>query len=225
MSTSKKHKKNKREIKLRKNIINMHDKDQTPPTENIETNQEEAVINQTELANKEELTNEMMQPQTDQDAALAVNVLPVSETAAPESETIQEPEPISVPIPTPTHTETTEDEQAKKLYDFYFGEEVRKNIEEEEEPAAQTEPKDVVMEMAQTIPDDEPDLDETAQQLKDNLENFKTFLPNPEMLKPLQNRTVTPPKKFNPWIIGAFIGALVAVICLSMLFFSNKEKI
>ena len=61
-----------------------------------------------------------------------------------------------------------DDEQAKKLYDFYFGEEVRKNIEEEEEPAAQTEPKDVVMEMAQTIPDDEPDLDETAQQLKDN---------------------------------------------------------
>lgn len=225
MSTSKKHKKNKREIKLRKNIINMHDKDQTPPTENIETNQAEAVINQTELANKEELTNEMMQPQTDQDAALAVNVLPVSETAASESETIQEPEPISVPIPTPTHTETTEDEQAKKLYDFYFGEEVRKNIEEEEEPAAQTEPKDVVMEMAQTIPDDEPDLDETAQQLKDNLENFKTFLPNPEMLKPLQNRTVPPPKKFNPWIIGAFIGVLVAVICLSMLFFSNKEKI
>lgn len=225
MSTSKKHKKNKREIKLRKNIINMHDKDQTLPIENIETNQAEAVINQTELSNKEELTNEMMQPQTDQDAALAVNVLPVSETAAPESETIQEPEPISVPIPTPTHTETTEDEQAKKLYDFYFGEEVRKNIEEEEEPAAQTEPKDVVMEMAQTIPDDEPDLDETAQQLKDNLENFKTFLPNPELLVPQQNRVVPPPKKFNPWLIGAIIGILIALICLCMLFFGNKERV
>lgn len=225
MSTSKKHKKNKREIKTRKSIISMTEKEQPSVPETTDTNHAEAVINQTEMANKEELINESLEPQTDQDAALAVNVLPVSETAAPESETIQEPEPISVPIPTPTHTETTEDEQAKKLYDFYFGEEVRKNIEEEEEPAAQTEPKDVVMEMAQTIPDDEPDLDETAQQLKDNLENFKTFLPNPEMLKPLQNRTVPPPKKFNPWIIGAFIGVLVAVICLSMLFFSNKEKI
>lgn len=225
MSTSKKHKKNKREIKTRKSIINMTEKEQTSAPETTDTNHAEAVINQTELSNKEELINQSLQPQTDQDAALAVNVLPVSETAAPESESIQEPEPISVPIPTPTHTETTEDEQAKKLYDFYFGEEVRKNIEEEEEPAPQTEPKDVVMEMAQTIPDDEPDLDETAQHLKDNLENFKTFLPNPEMLKPLQNRTVPPPKKFNPWIIGAFIGVLVAVICLSMLFFSNKEKI
>ena len=119
MSIKKKHKKNKREIKTRKSIINMTEKEQTSAPETTDTNHAEAVINQTELSNKEELINQSLEPQTDQDAA-------------PESEI--ETEPITVPVPTPVHSEITEDEQAKKLYDFYFGEQTQQNILESEKP-------------------------------------------------------------------------------------------
>lgn len=219
MSIKKKHKKNKREIKTRKSIINMTEKEQTSAPETTDTNHAEAVINQTELSNKEELINQSLEPQTDQDAAPDV---PVSIPVAPESEI--ETEPITVPVPTPVHSEITEDEQAKKLYDFYFGEQTQQNILESE-----TQPEEDIIETTlkkvETTPDDDPVIEETANQLKENIENFKTFLPNPELLVPQQNRIVPPPKKFNHWLIGAIIGILIALICLCMVFFGNKEKV
>lgn len=221
MSIKKKHKKNKREIKTRKSIISMTEKEQPSVPETTDTNHAEAVINQTEMANKEELINESLEPQTDQDAAPE---MPVSTPVAPEAET--EPEPVTVPVPTPVHSETTEDEQAKKLYDFYFGEQTQQNILESE-TETQTEEKiisDDIKEI-EIIPEDDPEIEETANQLKENIENFKTFLPNPELLVPQQNRVVPPPKKFNPWLIGAIIGILIALICLCMLFFGNKERV
>ncbi len=219
MSIKKKHKKNKREIKTRKSIINMTEKEQPSVPETTDTNHAEAVINQTELSNKEELINQSLEPQTDQDAAPDV---PVSIPVAPESEI--ETEPITVPVPTPVHSEITEDEQAKKLYDFYFGEQTQQNILESE-----TQPEEDIIETTlkkvETTPDDDPVIEETANHLKENIENFKTFLPNPELLVPQQNRVVPPPKKFNPWLIGAIIGILIALICLCMLFFGNKERV
>lgn len=219
MSIKKKHKKNKREIKTRKSIISMTEKEQPSVPETTDTNHAEAVINQTEMANKEELINESLEPQTDQDAAPDV---PVSIPVAPESEI--ETEPITVPVPTPVHSEITEDEQAKKLYDFYFGEQTQQNILESE-----TQPEEDIIETTlkkvETTPDDDPEIEETANHLKENIENFKTFLPNPELLVPQQNRVVPPPKKFNPWLIGAIIGILIALICLCMLFFGNKERV
>jgi len=219
LSIKKKHKKNKREIKTRKSIINMTEKEQTSAPETTDTNHAEAVINQTELSNKEELINQSLEPQTDQDAAPDV---PVSIPVAPESEI--ETEPITVPVPTPVHSEITEDEQAKKLHDFYFGEQTQENILESE-----TQPEEDIIETTlkkvETTPDDDPVIEETANHLKENIENFKTFLPNPELLVPQQNRVVPPPKKFNPWLIGAIIGILIALICLCMLFFGNKERV
>jgi len=219
LSIKKKHKKNKREIKTRKSIINMTEKEQPSVPETTDTNHAEAVINQTELSNKEELINQSLEPQTDQDAAPDV---PVSIPVAPESEI--ETEPITVPVPTPVHSEITEDEQAKKLYDFYFGEQTQQNILESE-----TQPEEDIIETTlkkvETTPDDDPVIEETANHLKENIENFKTFLPNPELLVPQQNRVVPPPKKFNPWLIGAIIGILIALICLCMLFFGNKERV
>lgn len=219
MSIKKKHKKNKREIKTRKSIINMTEKEQTSAPETTDTNHAEAVINQTELSNKEELINQSLEPQTDQDAAPE---MPVSTPVAPEAET--EPKPVTVPVPTPVHSEITEDEQAKKLYDFHFGEQTQENILESE-----TQPEEDIIETTlkkvETTPDDDPVIEETANHLKENIENFKTFLPNPELLVPQQNRVVPPPKKFNPWLIGAIIGILIALICLCMLFFGNKERV
>lgn len=231
MSTNKKHKKNKREIKTRKSIINMNENEQTTPTETTETNHVEAVINQTELSEKEEILNKSTeQSQTDQDAAMAVNVLPQSETAAPESEILTEPEPVSIPVPIPTHTETTENEQAKKLYEFYFGKEPSTTQAQETTPMEIIHPTPEIIEptpeiVEPTQEDNDFFLDEIADHLKQNVQNFKTFLPNPELLKPQQNREVPPPKKFNPWAVGAIVGILIALVCLCFLIFGNREKV